>query len=290
MKPEFWTRVFSSAPEDIDSLILPSDAAALSYLSNLNVERFGLDSNGQGEPRSIRFTFEFSDDNPFFDNQKLVKEFHWRKQSTRNSKGKRRTWEGFVSEPVRINWKKGMDLTKGMSNALCDLVEVEKKQPGTERSDLPEFMNFMEKLEALFNADLSDYSDHSGDEDENKTGPRTDEEKADNDRSEGLSFFDWFGYRGRDVSAEQSAQAQKEEDERFAKIANGEEVEDDLDYGDDEDIDMDSEEGADEVEDLEVFPEGENLAIAIAEDLWPGAMRYYGWFGPFFFIPFPDAY
>ena len=56
-----------------------------------------------------------------------VKDFYWRKQIIRTSKGKRRTWEGLVSEPVRINWKKDMDLTKGLLGAACDLADAEKK-------------------------------------------------------------------------------------------------------------------------------------------------------------------
>ena len=50
--------------------------------------------NGEGEPRSMRFTFEFQtgDANPFFENEKLVKEFYWRKQVFTTESGRKRTY------------------------------------------------------------------------------------------------------------------------------------------------------------------------------------------------------
>lgn len=225
-------------------------------LKNMNVERFEVNEKGEGEPRSLRFTFDFQtgEENPFFENKQLVKEFYWRKQITRLPNGKRRTWEGLVSDPVRINWKKDMDVTKGLLDATCDLFDAEKK--GGKRTDLPQYEALVQKIaeieEAAMNAD--------------------DEDDEDDEASPaGISFFNWFGYRGRDVTAEQSKEAVKEDEERWVKITKGETVEDDEDdEGDDEELDED------ELEEAESFPDGEELATAIAEDLWTDAMRYYG--------------
>lgn len=256
---DFWIRVFSNAPADIDEYVLPSDAAILGQaLKNLTVERFEVDEKGQGEPRSLRFTFEFQtgDENPFFENEKLVKEFYWRTQVTKNAAGKRRTWEGLVSEPVRINWKEGKDLTKGLLDAACDLAEAEKK--GGDRKKLPEFEKLVNKIgEVQTEAAAAAAEDDEDDEDPESPA--------------GVSFFAFFGYRGRSVSAEESKQGVKEEEERWAKIQKGEAVDDD-----DDDDDDDEDDDEDDLEFAEVFPDGEDLAISIAEDLWPNALKYFG--------------
>lgn len=260
---DFWIRVFSNAPGEIDEYVMPSDAAVLgSALKNLTVERFEVDENGQGEPRSLRFIFEFQsgDENPFFSNEKIVKDFYWRSQVTKSAKGKRRTWEGLVSEPVRINWKGDKDLTKGLLDAACDLAEAEKKQGG-DRKKLPEYESLVKKVSEVEAAAIAA---EEGDEDD-----------EDPESPVGASFFAFFGYRGREITAEQSKEAAKEQAERWAKIAKGEPVEDE---DEDEDDDDEEDDDADDLEDAEIFPDGEELAIALAEDLWPNALKYYGWF------------
>ncbi|RJE19417.1 NAP family [Aspergillus sclerotialis] len=265
---DFWIRVFSNAPAEIDEYILPTDAGVLgSCLKNLRVERFEVDEQGNGEPRSVRFIFDFKtgEDNPFFENASLVKEFYWRKQIAKNSKGKRRTWEGLVSEPVRINWKKDMDLTKGLLDAACDLAEAEKKNKGKDRKTLPEFEKLVKRVEEIENERVKA---------EEKEDDEEDEEIGLGAQSPaGVSLFAFFGYRGRDVTAEQSKEAAKEDDERWAKIVKGEKVDDEDQEDDDEDEDYELDEL--DLDDIEIFPDGEELAIAIAEDLWPGALKYY---------------
>ncbi|KAJ6110464.1 hypothetical protein N7486_002699 [Penicillium sp. IBT 16267x] len=265
VKSDFWVRVFSTAPAEIDEYILPSDATVLGQtLKNMNVERFEVNEKGQGEPRSLRFTFTFStgEENPYFENSELVKEFYWRKHITRTASGKRRTWEGLVSEPVRINWKKDMDITKGLLDATCDLFDAEKKKGG-ERAKLPEFEALVNKLSELEAAAMKAHmgeDDDEGEDDDDDSSPA------------GISFFNWFGYRGHDVTAEQSKEANKEDEERWAKISKGEKVEDEEE---EEDDDEDDEDLVDELEDCEAFPDGEELAISLAEDLWTDAMKYY---------------
>ncbi|OJJ48968.1 hypothetical protein ASPZODRAFT_129315 [Penicilliopsis zonata CBS 506.65] len=266
VEAEFWIRVFSNAPAEIDEYILPSDAAILSTcLKNLTIERFEVDDKGQGEPRSLRLTFEFRTDeeNAFITDAKVVKDFYWRQQVTKNAQGKRRFWEGLVSEPVRINWKKGMDPTKGLLDAACDLAEAEKKQQqkkkGADRTTLPEFEKLVRKV-----AELEAAANEDEDEED-------DEDPMAGNSPAGVSFFALFGYRGRDVSAEQSKEAEKDEEERWAKIAKGEEPEDE----DEDDDDDEEDEDVDSLEDIEIFPDGEDVATAIAEDLWPNALKYY---------------
>lgn len=257
---DFWIRVFSSAPAEIDEYILPTDAAAIgSALKNMNVERFEVDAQGNGEPRSLRFTFDFhtgEEENPFFTNSQLVKEFYWRKQSIKTKSGKLRTWEGLVSEPVRINWKKDMDLTKGLLDAACDLADAEKKKGG-DRTKLPEYEALVKKLEIAEAEAMNDDQEDDEDDEEGIESPA------------GTSFFAFFGYRGRDVSAEQNKEACKLDDERYANILKGESVDEE------EDDEEDDEDLIDDLEDAEIFPDGEELAIAIAEDLWTDAMKYY---------------
>ncbi|KAJ5346050.1 hypothetical protein N7452_004054 [Penicillium brevicompactum] len=249
-------RLRQRSPE-IDEYILPSDAAVLGEsLKNLTVERFELDAQGNGEPRSLRFIFEFKtgEENPFFTNDKLVKEFYWRQEITKSKSGRTRTWEGLVSEPVRINWKKDADLTKGLLDAACDLAEAEKKKGG-DRKKLPEFATLVQKVEeADAEADAA-----GGDDDDEDEIPSP----------VGVSFFGFFGYRGRDVSAAKSQESAKEIEARWAKVQNGEDINEAGDSDDEE------EEEDDGLEDAEIFPDGDDLAVAIAEDLWTDALNYY---------------
>ncbi|KAL4903376.1 nucleosome assembly protein [Aspergillus multicolor] len=254
VQSNFWVRVLSNASGEIDQYITPADAAILgSALKDLKVERFEVNEKGEGEPRSIRLTFEFQtgDANPFFENEKLVKELYWRKQVFTTASGKKKTWDGLVSDPVRINWKKDMDVTKGLLDATCDLFEAEKK--GGSRRELPEFKKLEDKLLEVEALEVEEDEDN---DDEDPLG-----------QPSGQSFFNFFGYRGGDVTAEQSAASTKEEEEKFEKQLKGEKVEDD-EADDDEEVD-------DDFDAIESFPEGGQLAIALAEDLWPNALKYY---------------
>jgi hypothetical protein len=145
-------------------------------------------------------------------------------------------WSGLVSEPVKINWKKDKDLTGGLLDLVIKAWEVEQAANGAAAK---------------------------------KSGP-SDAQKALQKKIEGtgmggLSFFSWFGFIGRRVTAEMSKEAIKRE----AARRKGEKVEEDEpvteEQEDQEDLEMS----------LEIFPDGDDLAIAIAEDLWPGAIKYF---------------
>ncbi|KAM5471911.1 hypothetical protein MauCBS54593_003318 [Microsporum audouinii] len=265
----FWPRVFSNLPAEVDEFILPSDSEIFnSCLKSLNIERIGIDEKGEGEPRSLRFTFEFDtgDANVWFENAKLVKDFHWRRELKITAAGKRRVWEGLVSEPVRIQWKKDMDPTHGLLDAACDLADAEKaflkkqkkeKISEDERMNLPEFEKLVE-LAAKVEADAAPDNEGEEDGDEDGTSPA------------GLSFFAWFGYRGADVSEKESQAARKEDQETTEKMRKGEKV-----PGDDDDDDDEEEDEEDSLAIAEIFADGQNVAIAFSEEVWPEALQCY---------------
>lgn len=155
-------------------------------------------------------------------------------------------WTGFVSEPVDIKWKEGKDLTEGLLG-LAKAVWDEEQAAGANGAG-SKGKEFTPKQKAL-------------------------KDKIESIGLGGLSFFAWFGYRGPKVSAEESKLAAKEEKERRQRRAAGEEVSTPKD-DDDEDEDDDDEE-------LEIFPSGDQLALAIAEDLWPSAIKYFSKSLPF---------
>ena len=142
-------------------------------------------------------------------------------------------WSGLVSEPVRIQWKKDRDLTGG----LLDLVyKAWSSQSSSSSSKTPS-----PESKAL-------------------------KKKIENTGMGGLSFFAWFGFIGRRISAEESAEATRVEREKRRERRSGkssppaeEEEEDEEGWG----------------MELEIFPDGDDLAVAITEDLWPGAIKYF---------------
>jgi hypothetical protein len=152
-------------------------------------------------------------------------------------------WEGLVSEPVKVHWKEGMDLTAGLTDAAVRLWEAREKLASSQKngsrkenvntSSLPEHQALLQKIHLA-------------------------EESS-------LSFFTWFGFVSgyKYVGAAESALAMKEERARREKRKKGEAV---------EDPEENEEEGDEETE---VFPAGEELATILAEELWPGAIKYF---------------
>lgn len=145
-------------------------------------------------------------------------------------------WSGLVSEPVNIKWKKDQDLTGGMLDLACKIYEEEKAgKPATEETEAKKALKA--KME--------------------QTGLG------------GISFFAWFGARGRHVSAEESTEAGKVKAEKRQARKDGKEV-DVMDEGKDDEEDEDD----DEFE-YEIFPTADDLAISFAEDLYPDAIKYF---------------
>ncbi|CAK7216410.1 hypothetical protein SBRCBS47491_002815 [Sporothrix bragantina] len=245
----FWPLVLEHAPPEIDQYVQPGDAMVLgNYLEDIEVTRFEVGesatSKDNGEPRSFAVRFTFAE-NDIFEDRVLEKRFWFRHAPVKEAKDgddKKKSvaaesWSGIVSEPVAIKWKEGKDQTGG----LLDLA-VKVYQEGEKSAS----------VEALT-------------EELSKTAMG------------GISFFAWFGYVGRRVSAEESKAAatlkREQRAERAAKRAKGEKVAEDEEAGEDE------EEDAIEIDDdeyeYEIFSDGDIVALAFAEDLWPNAIKYF---------------
>ncbi|KAF2467915.1 uncharacterized protein BDR25DRAFT_233630 [Lindgomyces ingoldianus] len=232
--PHFWALVFEQSPPEVDNYILPSDSQVFAdCLETLEVSRFEMHM-ANGSPRSFSIKFGFSE-NSYFEDKLLEKKFWYRKAMDGDE------WQGLVSEPVKIHWKKGRDLTGGLTDAAYALYEARKKllakSNGNAKSietSLPEYKVLAKMIEQG--------------------------EDASN------SFFAWFGFVSswRWVSAEESEQANKLEKERMEKRKRGEKVEDEAIDEDDQDF-----------QEVEVFPQGDELATIIAEDMWPSAIKYF---------------
>lgn len=148
-------------------------------------------------------------------------------------------WTGLVSEPVPVQWKEGKDLSEGLNGMAVKLFEARKKAGDFLKKDLPEYEALAKKLESA--------------------------------NAINTSFFTWFGFVSgrRYVTAEESEKAEAEYAAKKAKGEAGKAEEADEEDEDDEDEDKDD----DSI--VEVHEEGEQLAISFAEDLWPGAIKYF---------------
>jgi hypothetical protein len=156
---------------------------------------------------------------------------------------KSQDWAGLVSEPVQIHWKKGKDLTGGLTDAAYKFSEARKKlnvdssdMAGRQKeTQLPEYKKLSEKIETSLESSIS--------------------------------FFGLFafvsGYRW--ISAEESEKADKEDKAKLEKIKRGEKI----------DGDEDEEDDPQDYQEIEVFPGGDEIVTIIAEDMWPNAIKYY---------------
>ncbi len=270
----FWRLVVEQAPPEIDTYIQPSDSEVLNAcLTNITVERFeiaaapaagaagALHANGNGngtsekapgDPRSLLIRFEFAP-NEYFTNDVLEKRFWYR----RGKDG----WTGLVSEPVRIAWKEGKDMTEGLGDLACDAWEAEKNLRAEGKGDeevrnLPVWRELLERVAA--------------------STPGS------------LSFFAWWGFRGRLVSKEESELAVQAERERRQGITIGDgralASDGNKGYGEEDDDEDIEEDGDEDAYAHEIFPLGDELAISIAEDLYPAAIKYFSSSYPFLFL------
>lgn len=243
--PNFWPLVLEQAPPDIDQYIQPSDSALLlSSLLSISVSHFEAESKTPGgDPRSVSVTWEFAP-NDYFHDEKLEKKFWYRRS--------RDGWCGLVSEPVEISWKEGRDLTGGLLGLVCKAWEAEKNVTA---GDANPKSNGKTKKEGLTP--------------EQKVLKR----KIENTGMGGLSFFAWFGFIGRKVSEEESREATRIEQEKRERRKAAKAVTEAPSSGEEEQGDEEDEEDIDMS--LEIFPDGDDLAVSITEDLWPGAIKYF---------------
>jgi nucleosome assembly protein (NAP) len=190
------------------------------------VDRFEIEK----EPRSFVLRFEFGP-NKWFEDKMLEKRFWYRR-----SKG---TWQGLVSEPVKIHWQKDKDLTNGITDASFALWQA-FQAAGDESAEgyqhLKQSPEWKKVVEAVESTDLS-----------------------------GSSFFTLFSYISsyRWVSEQESRAAYEAEAERRSKRSQGESVEEPA-----EDSVFDEDE-------LVVCPHGEDLALGIADEIYPNAIKFF---------------
>lgn len=231
--PHFWALVFEQSPPEVDNFIQPSDSKVFAEcLQTIEVTRFEL-NDPKGSPRSFSIKFGFGP-NEYFEDAVLEKKFYFRRALD--------GWIGLVSDPVKIQWKKGKDLTGGLTDAAYDLFLAKQKLPAEKKGHFKAESNLKEYKALANKIELSEEAS--------------------------VSFFAWFGYVSswRYVTPEESEKAFKAEDERMEKRKKGEKVDDD--EPNDEDDQHDHQE-------TEVFPQGDELATIIAEDVWPSAIKYY---------------
>ncbi|KAF2841187.1 hypothetical protein M501DRAFT_1000351 [Patellaria atrata CBS 101060] len=187
--PHFWSSVLEMAPQEIDQFIQPSDSNLFANaLKSISIDRFEID-DPNGSPRSFAMTFEF-EPNEHFEDRVLEKKF-WFRRAEEN-------WTGLISEPVKINWKDGGDLTNGITDAAVAYWEV-RKQKGDAAKDSKEAEKLSDLLEEC--------------------------------NAESVSFFTLFSFVSsrKYITAEESAEANAAEAERRAKRAKGEKAEDPAD-------------------------------------------------------------
>ncbi|RPA87279.1 hypothetical protein BJ508DRAFT_410788 [Ascobolus immersus RN42] len=187
--PEFWPRVFS-ASKDLDALISQNDAQLFeAHLVGLNVVRPEADKEG-GEIRNFDITFTFTE-NPWFEETVLTKRFY-------------QTPVGLASEPLKINWKEGKDLTNGITQKAYDFFVAKKQE--------------LEKAASEENKEATKLE-----------APDWDELVKEEDRS----FFMWFSWWGDALNAVKAAA----KDGAEKKDGEDSEDEDDEDYDDMEEED-----------------------------------------------------
>lgn len=229
--PHFWPLVFEQAPLEIDQFVQPQDSRILAEsLTGFTVTRPELegDAADSGNPRSLKFRFEFAPNDDFEDTV-LEKSVWYRRASD--------GWTGLVSDPVKIRWKEGRDLTKGLTDMSLALWEARKKTGDMKATGLPEYTELKKKV------------DHWN--------------------AMNTSFFSWFGWVSsrRWVSEEESAKANADFAAIRSKRQAGEKAE--IPEPTDEEL------AAQDDSDVEVHAAGDELAISLAEDLWPGAIKLF---------------
>ncbi|ORY56306.1 uncharacterized protein BCR38DRAFT_450985 [Pseudomassariella vexata] len=248
--PSFWAVVFDNAASELEAAITPSDAEIFAKaLTHLEVTRPEIPAGAQpsdsgldkfGEPRSVTIKFHFKQ-NEWFNDSVLEKTLYYRYGKDGSA--------GLVSEPIRINWKAGKDLTEGLTDAAYGFWIAQKNQAS-------------QQLDGVLSGDARKARDAAAKAmSEFKALAQLLEDKV----TGAVSFFNFFSYRGRWISAAENHEARAElHARRQAALAGKPEEEDDDD--DDEEYPE---------EDVETFPPGHEVAVTIAEDIFPSAIDYF---------------
>lgn len=250
--PGFWAVVFDHASSELEAAITGSDLAVFANaLQGIEIGRPEVPASAHaaqvglahfGEPRSVTIRFHWSE-NAWFSDSILEKTFFYRHGKDGSA--------GLVSDPVRIHWKDGKDLTEGLTDAAYHFWAAQKAQPA------------QQQLDAVLVGDARKARDA-----EARKMPeyKALADKLENATNGAVSFFNFFSYRGRWTSAAESVEAKAELLAKRQAALNGTAAEDDDDDEEDEDFPE---------EDVETFPAGHEVAVSIAEDIFPSAIDYF---------------
>lgn len=169
--PDFWPTVFCSGPREVQQYLQPQDRPLFASLKSFTIDRYQIESEDKGEPRSLRFTFEFAP-NDFIEDTKLVKEFEY--QPHEDGPGH------LTSKPVPIKWKsKKKDLTFGLLDGAVELFKAEEALQLKNGNTVIEIVD----REALW-------------QHEKLREKLVEIEDSSEPEQQVPSFFTWFGFRG----------------------------------------------------------------------------------------------
>ncbi|KAK5071583.1 hypothetical protein LTR64_004638 [Lithohypha guttulata] len=241
--PSFWPTVFIAGPQEIQETYEDIDEQVLNSIKNFTVSRYQITSETEGEPRSLRFTFEFDtskQETKLFEDTTVTKDFEFVSRDDLPEGG------GYVSKPVNFKWTKAgkkkelnkmLDLAEQLYQAERALVEdgdIEQK----EREGLWQHEKLRSELEK-------------------------EEDKATNgeDQNASRSFLEWFGYRGVVMP---NKEGEKATSKKKAEAINAE-----------EDEDQNENVEADGLLEVEIYPAGGDIAQVLAEDMWPNCVDYF---------------
>ncbi|KAK9420838.1 putative Nap family protein [Seiridium unicorne] len=255
--PGFWATVLDNAAIELEGAITSRDSDIFSHaLTKLEVSRPEIPAGAKptdsgvekfGEPRSVALTFHFKQ-NEWFTDSTLSKAFYWRRGKDGSS--------SLVSDPVKINWKPGKDITNGLTDAAYALWVAQKNG---------------KQLDGVFSGDSHKARDAAA-----KALPEykflaklLEKEYSEEAEAAGAtSFFNFFSYRGRWISAAENVEATNEVRAKRAAALAGQEDDDEDEDDDDEDFEFAE-------EDVETFAPGHEIALNIAEDIFPDAINYF---------------
>lgn len=260
--PHFWALVLEQAPPDVEVHVQPSDGEVLNAaLVGVEVERFEVVTAAEaeagasaGDARSFLVRLRFDPArNTLFSDEVLEKRIYFRRAA--DGAGVR------VSDPVPIAWRAGADPTRGLTDLAVALHVAEKALGGAEpagegetRAEARERRRGLaERIRALpEHVELR--------------------ERVEREAEGAASFFAWFAWRGgRRVGVAEGRANVARLEAGFARAEAGEDAGEDGEEEEEDELDAQAGE-------VDVFSAGEELALALAEDVWPGAIRYFSEF------------
>ncbi|KAH6651530.1 nucleosome assembly protein [Truncatella angustata] len=255
--PGFWATVLDNAAMELEGAITSKDSEILANaLTKIDVGRPEIPASAKptdegieafGEPRSVSITFHFKQ-NDFLSDSVLSKNFYWRRGKDGSS--------SLVSDPIKINWKQGKDVTHGLTDAAYVLWEAQKKAGHLDGV----FSGETHKKRDAASKALPQYKTLAG-------MLEKEYQSEDVEAAGATSFFNFFSYRGRWISAAENAEATSEVRAKRAAALAGKD-DDDEDDEDEEDFEFAE-------EDVETFAPGHEIALNIADDIFPDAINYF---------------